>query len=306
MKYFSVFLLIMLSSLSVFTRTEWIRVQSDNGEFSIETPADYTYFYDKEGFDYSDIDQSFLFQKMHILSASTERTVMSVEIYDVPSPKNYMARLLDRQKFNGSTKRDFKQSEFSVREFERNELSDKGDISISHITRFIASKTHLYIVTVANRGPRSSSFDRVLSSIRLGSSQSSPSATDKIVNISSKKPVTINDIFVDRTSEPRPKRTEPQNSKSGTQDPAAVVILSRPFAAYTPQARNNRSGGNLLMRLTFEKNGSISKIEFFKGLPDGLTRSGFFAALRIKFIPSETDGELRTVTKHVEYSFSIN
>lgn len=32
---------------------EWVRVQNDNGEFSIEVPTKHNYFYDKEGFSVS-------------------------------------------------------------------------------------------------------------------------------------------------------------------------------------------------------------------------------------------------------------
>lgn len=307
MKQFITILLLFLFSYSIFAQNtqtnDWIRVQSDNGEFSIEIPSNFTYFFDKDGFDYSVSDQSFVFSQMQMLNASVEKTVMSVEVYKVPSPKNYMNRLLEGQKFNNSTKRDYKQEEFNIKEFEQKKFkTDSDDLVISHITRFITSKTHLYIVTVANHGAKSTSFERFLSSIQLGLNQSSPS---NIVKFSSRKPITINDIFTDGTKNPVPKPNSPPNSQNNVKDSTPFIILTKPFAAYTQQARNNRTSGKMRIRITFEKNGGISNIEFLEGLPDGLNRNGFFAALRIKFIPNEKDGEFQTIKKQVEYSFSI-
>ena len=302
--------LFLLSAISIFAQStqdaEWVRVQSDNGEFSIEIPSNYTYFYDKEGFDYSDSTQFRVFSEMQMLNASIGKTVMSVEVYKVPSPKNYLSRLLEGQKFNNSTRRDYKQGEFGIKEFEQNKFkTDNGDLIISHIARFITSKTHLYIVTLANHGTKSTPFDKFLSSIQLGDQVNSSNS----VKFSSKNPFKISDIFTDGTKNPIPRPTPKPNTSSKSQntvkDLTPFIILTKPFATYTEQARKNGISGTIRMRITFEKTGAISNIEFLEGLPDGLNRNGFFAALRIKFIPDEKDGELQTIKKQVEYLFSM-
>jgi hypothetical protein len=84
-----------------------------------------------------------------------------------------------------------------------------------------------------------------------------------------------------------------------------VLILSKPFAAYTDAARDALTSGTVRLRATFGKDGRISKIAVVSGLENGLTRSAFFAALRVKFIPQEMDNELVSVSKVVEYSFNV-
>jgi len=51
--------------------------------------------------------------------------------------------------------------------------------------------------------------------------------------------------------------------------------------------------------------GQIGSVEATKELPDGLTEQAILAAKRIKFSPARQNGRPITVTKQVEYSFSI-
>lgn len=63
--------------------------------------------------------------------------------------------------------------------------------------------------------------------------------------------------------------------------------------------------GTIRVRLTFAKDGFVSKIVVLKSLPEGLLRQSLFAALRIKFLPKMKDGSPETVIKMVEYKFDI-
>lgn len=82
-------------------------------------------------------------------------------------------------------------------------------------------------------------------------------------------------------------------------------ILSKPRPGYTDAARQNNIQGTVILRVTFMANGSIGSISAIKGLPNGLTEQAIAAARRINFEPQKSNGIGQTVTKQVEYTFSI-
>jgi TonB family protein len=84
-----------------------------------------------------------------------------------------------------------------------------------------------------------------------------------------------------------------------------LVVLRKPQAKYTDAARNALTKGRVRLRVTFSENGSIEKIVVLDGLPNGLTENAVRVARLIRFVPQETDNKPVTVTKTVEYSFSI-
>jgi TonB family protein len=59
------------------------------------------------------------------------------------------------------------------------------------------------------------------------------------------------------------------------------------------------------LRATFSKNGTIGAVSVISGLPDGLTEQAIEAVKGIKFEPAMRDGVPYSVTKPVEYTFTI-
>jgi len=104
---------------------------------------------------------------------------------------------------------------------------------------------------------------------------------------------------------------DPRNFQGGTlkgSNPAStmpVQILSKPRAIYTDAARLNFTEGKVLLRVTFSANGQIGAISVIDGLPDGLTEQAIAAARGLKFEPARRDGVPYSVTKPVEYTFTI-
>jgi len=82
-------------------------------------------------------------------------------------------------------------------------------------------------------------------------------------------------------------------------------IISKPRANYTDVARTNYVQGKVVLRVTFLADGQIGGISTISGLPDGLTEQAIKAAREIKFEPPMKDGKKITVTKPVEYTFTI-
>lgn len=84
-----------------------------------------------------------------------------------------------------------------------------------------------------------------------------------------------------------------------------VKILSKPRANYTDAARQNQVQGKVVLRVTFAANGSIGSISVISGLGNGLTEQAIAAARGIRFEPAKRGGVPYSVTKPVEYSFTI-
>jgi TonB family protein len=101
-----------------------------------------------------------------------------------------------------------------------------------------------------------------------------------------------------------PETQQPENTSkiSGTQ---GVRIVLKPRANYTDMARRNETQGKVVLRVTFTANGGIGAISVVAGLPDGLTEQAIAAAQRLLFIPAQRNGARYSVTKPVEYTFSI-
>jgi len=84
-----------------------------------------------------------------------------------------------------------------------------------------------------------------------------------------------------------------------------IKIISKPRPGYTDAARQNNIQGTVILRVTFLASGQVGSISPVKGLPNGLTEQAIAAARRINFKPAKRDGQGQTVTKQIEYSFSI-
>lgn len=85
----------------------------------------------------------------------------------------------------------------------------------------------------------------------------------------------------------------------------AIRITSKPRANYTDAARQNQVQGTVTLRVTFLANGSIGSISTVSGLPNGLTEQAIAAARGIKFDPAKKGGVPYTVTKQVQYNFTL-
>lgn len=84
-----------------------------------------------------------------------------------------------------------------------------------------------------------------------------------------------------------------------------IKILSKPRPGYTDSARQANIQGTVILRVTFLASGQVGSISAIKGLGSGLTEQAIAAAHRIAFEPAKTNGVAQSVTKQIEYTFSI-
>lgn len=117
-----------------------------------------------------------------------------------------------------------------------------------------------------------------------------------------------------RTKLPTDQTTSIQNNQTtsdsiktkSSQFDTPLKILSKPRAAYPNQDKSAVCiQGKVVLRVTFFDSGEIGRISVISGLGYGATDNAIAAAKKIKFEPAMKDGKPVTVTKPVEYSFTI-
>ncbi len=319
--------LILLAAASVPAQTgaaggassqppQWHTLQSDNGEFSISIPAGYRYFYDPQGFELDPPTSGrYAFAEMQMLGSFADKTIMTVEIYRVPKPKKYLDKLINHDNPNGK-KTKLTLPGFSIQQFELDSVNNsalKRNIAIKCLTKYIASKDHIYVVSTASRGAEMTpAARRFLDSIVLTESPApnANGAGEKAINISKLTPFTLELTAQDQSKIVHVKKDDDDDDEKKpaprpAPNPNGLVLLNRPKPTFSRAARKAEIGGTIRVRATFDKRGIVSNVIFLTALPGGLSRNALFSALRMKFIPAERDGELITVSRPIEYGFFI-
>lgn len=104
-------------------------------------------------------------------------------------------------------------------------------------------------------------------------------------------------------------QTQTANNESKSTEASAtgtgIRLVLRPAPPYTEVARRNLTAGVTRLRVTFLASGGIGAVTPITALPDGLTEQAIAAAKKIVFIPAKFNNKPVTVSKLVEYSFSI-
>jgi len=277
---------------------EWIRVQSDNGEFSVEVPAEYGFFADKYWFSVSDGSSDYLLQEVKILNTYREKTLISFESYK--TKRNVADIFRDRDSRNGESS-EIKRNGFSVKQ-----ISIKND-KFYVIRQYISTKNYVYVLTAASRNGETPAMKHFLESLELKPLVSKNSPNNLIPNATLFSALRVSPIEFDENPAPLPKPSQPPVQPPLSKDETALpmTILIKPTPSYINSARMKGEKGTIQIRATFSEQGRIAKIAFLKTLKEGLVRQAVFAALRIKFLPAEKQGKPETVTKIIEYSFDI-
>ncbi|HEX9959800.1 MAG TPA: TonB family protein, partial [Pyrinomonadaceae bacterium] len=84
-----------------------------------------------------------------------------------------------------------------------------------------------------------------------------------------------------------------------------IVIAYKPRANYTDKARKNNVQGVVRLRVTFLANGGIGSLSVISPVADGLTEQALLAAQKLFFLPARRDRVQYSVTKVVEYIFTL-
>lgn len=277
--------------------SEWIRVQSNNGEFLIEVPAKYSYFYDEDGFSESRNVDNYQLRKMSLLNAYYQNTLLSFESYEA---KKGGFKALYEHELRAS-------KEASTSDFNRNGAPIKQIITKTDnyycVRQYFNSKTNVYILTAVARSGENEVIKRFLDSLVFKPETKEKPDTNSILFSSLKvAPVNITTAKDDKKEGEKDAAAPTDKAKK---DISKFVVAKKPATAYVDAARMRQIKGTIKLRVTFGEDGFIPQIEIVKSLPEGLLRQAVFAALRLKFLPEEAAGKPISVTKMVEYRFDI-
>jgi TonB family protein len=84
-----------------------------------------------------------------------------------------------------------------------------------------------------------------------------------------------------------------------------LKLLSKPSPPYTDLARIYEINGSVLARVTFKADGTVGEVSIVRSLPFGLDDAAIKAARQMSFNPALINGKPTSVTKQVEYSFTL-
>lgn len=100
-----------------------------------------------------------------------------------------------------------------------------------------------------------------------------------------------------------PAPPEPKKAVAAVTEP--IKFISKPQGRYTDEARQNSITGTVLLNIQFLASGQVGSVSAVSGLPYGLTEKAIEAARQIKFEPAKKNGIPYTVSKRVQYGFTI-
>jgi TonB family protein len=284
-------IIIFASTISHAQTNDWVRVISDDGEFSIEVPAKHNFFYDKQGFLSAKGGENTRVENMNMLNAFHDGTLVSFETYQ--SKKGALDTFYEHDK------RISKNVTVDFSEIKNNGTTIKQIVTKTDkyycLRQFFHSKSNIYILTAASENGVNATIKRFLDSLVFRADKKDNSSNNSILFSSLKvTPVNVVQATLNNVS---------TTDSSADRNLDSLLIVKRAIPIYTEAARVKGVQGTVLLRATFSEDGFIPKIEVVKSLPHGLLRQAIFTMLRLKFLPQKKDGKYETVTKVLEYNF---
>ncbi len=143
--------------------------------------------------------------------------------------------------------------------------------------------------------------EKFFSSLKFGSYSMSAAKVESVK--SSKINAGTNFEIGKDTNPPLPKA--PVADKDSIGKTTGIKILSKPLPGYTDLAREYGIQGTVRLRMTFRLDGKIGSVAVVNKIPFGLTIKAIEAAKKIEFEPPFRKGVPYTVSKLVEFSFTI-
>lgn len=187
-----------------------------------------------------------------------------------------------------------------------------------HKILIVKSGDRVYTFQTVSATKDSASAKRFFDSIKIKGMKLQASEIEALQNVSAKNsqlaiscnpslppPVSNSKTAENKTSELGIGNSESQIALPAPAQTTAVKVISKPRPGYTDFARFYMATGTVALRVTFLANGKVGTISTAKRLPFGLTEQSISAACRIQFEPATKNGVPYTVTRQVQYNFTL-
>ena len=288
----------------------WIRLESDSKDFSVAVPPNYQVFSDKKGFKRAKLVskkitskgdfRQYKYRNIRFITASLNGATFSIIKYETDGGKDAIDLFAGIYSGTGEI------HQLPLNGFEGKSFSKSSEKSYWY-QMVMGQKDAIYHIFGAAKDTNNETLRYFLSSLSLNQRQvvflENPlngkiSEKTKLISALADTPFLV-ETENEESSQRKPDGPKPDDSDS-------LYITYKPTPTYTEEARRNGTNGTVRIRVTFESDGSIGKLSIVgKGLPDGLNEQAIRSARLIRFFPEEKDNIPLTVSRLVEYSFSI-
>lgn len=293
------------------TDERWKSIETENKELSLLMPENYSFFFDKEGFSITKSPRSFKkidFKNLRLMIGYKDGVVVWLESYDVKNGKNDFLYYLRGQITDKGKIKDYTIGTSVLRQVI---LETENSYSV---TNYFYSDNRIYQIGLGSRNKNNKTITDFLTAIEFQNTNLFLNDTEKMIEpketavlenlVTTPLEIIDKDLKKKEIEETAKNRISAKTS-SDDSDEKGLFILSKPRPRYTEQARRQNQQGEVTLRVTFGSNGQVQKIDVVKGLGNGLTESAVKAARQIRFLPAEKNSEPFSVTKTVQFSFSI-
>lgn len=281
---------------SAVSENDWIRLQSPSRDLSLCLPTS-NYLVDNEDGVYR-----LYYYKSDI------RVSISMENKDNAKDNLRMQRrfIKNKEKYQF-----FESGDFLINKYD----GDDDSKDSSYIWLYLASSKGLYSISVYVKDATNDNFAAIVQSIQLNDKplfvgKGEPLATrqDILINLLKTDSIILSALSKPDSRQPKLEKALDQEKESDKDKPVYsrdLIILRKPRAAYTDNARYNMINGTVKFRITFMSNGELGQINLVSAVDKGLAHNAFKAARKMKFLPAEVDGKPVEASRIVEYAFSI-
>jgi hypothetical protein len=310
-KFYAAFLVTLIGSIFAFSQTEtkptagWKTFAPEKEEFSVEIPI----ALDASVFKNDELNSRYLNK-----FGGTYYFIFS----DDKKKSWQLAQVEDFLTAQGQTAKPEKIGDFEIGRFA---FSDR--LNFYHTVVVAESKNRYYAFQTVSPTKENAAVERFFKSLKLKTTDG------KTIELREEKAINI----TIQTEEPEIKKAAPvsgiglgNGSGSGygigtgrgnqttpgttptlspTKTTTGVKILTKPRANFTDLARFYEITGKVVLRVTFSTNGTVGAVTPLAKLPFGLTERAIAAARGITFEPAMREGTPYSVTKPVEYTFTL-
>lgn len=274
-------ILIFLFKFSVFAQeteknsnSEWLQIESENKEISFAMPENFSFVFNKEGFSQYNprkTNENAFFKKVRSLTAYQNGATIFFESYELKYAKQAMPFLLAN--FPNTPVNYISFENFSGLQL----MSDKDVYSEFY---YFASENNVYFIGAASREKVNKTKSEFLNSIKLNNKNiiniegGKINKFDKHLSIVSLSETPFDIEFNLKKEEKQKIEQEEKDAKSAPKTPPdnkGVIVLVKPRAMYTDEARQNQEQGVIRFRVDFSANGKIENVRVIKKLRYGIT-----------------------------------